>query len=94
MGKDYLELIGKVHIKADRNGITAPMIFSIFQCHTFVSIAGGYLTAKYVSIVDHSKNMYTWHVDGHDVMGKKEHIADWLPSIFDDLRFNLNNVVK
>ncbi len=36
------------------------------------------------SLVGHSKNMDTWGVYSHDIIGEKQKIAEKLESIFDE----------
>ena len=55
--------------------------------HTFVSMTKGLSDGEIKTIVGHSKNMDTWGVYGHDVIGEKEKIANKLEAIFEELLF-------
>ena len=52
--------------------------------HTFVSMTKGLSDGEIKSLVGHSKNMDTWGIYAHDIIGEKQKIAEKLESIFDE----------
>ncbi len=52
--------------------------------HTFVSMTKGLSDGEIKSLVGHSKNMDTWGVYSHNIIGEKQKIAEKLESIFDE----------